>query len=301
MSDFYKTLGVNRNAKEDEIKKAFRKLSLQHHPDRGGDSEKFKDINEAYQTLGDKQKKAEYDNRGKSPFSQNMNGMNGMNGMHSAGGIPPEVFNMMFGGRDPFGMGVNGGMHPNIRVFQNGRPRVRKPNDVIKVVNLTFQEAYEGNDAYHLSIERTINMNGEVKNDIESVYIEIDKGIDNDEQLCLRNRGHILDNIAGDVKVIFKVSNDTQFKREGINLIYNKNITLKEALCGFEFELKFINKKTYKISNESGNIISPGYVKEIAGMGMKRNNQIGRLFIKFNIQFPKNITEENMKKLTEIL
>ena len=76
MSDFYKTLGVNRNAKEDEIKKAFRKLSLQHHPDRGGDSEKFKDINEEYQTLGDKQKKAEYDNRGKSPFSQNMNGMN---------------------------------------------------------------------------------------------------------------------------------------------------------------------------------------------------------------------------------
>lgn len=299
MSDFYKTLGINKNAKEEEIKKAFRKLSLLHHPDRGGNGDKFKEINEAYQTLSDKQKKAEYDNRGRSPFSQNMNGMHGMN---STGGIPPEVFNMMFAGRDPFNMGgMNNGMHPNIRVFQNGRPRVRKPPDVIKVVNLNFQEAYEGNDAYHVSIERTINMNDEVKKDIETVYIEIPKGIDNDEQIILKNRGNVLDNMAGDVKVIFKVNNDTPFKRDGINLIYNKNISLKDALCGFEFELKFINKKTYKISNEMGNIISPGYVKEIAGMGMKRNNQVGRLFIKFNIQFPKNITEENMNKLKEIL
>ena len=86
-----------------------------------------------------------------------------------------------------------------------------------------------------------------------------------------------------------------------MNLTYNKDITLKEALCGFSFELPFFKNKKYKISNEVGNIVKPGYIKEICGMGIKRNNQIGRLFIKFNIIFPEDLSEEKIEELNSIL
>ena len=88
--NYYECLGINKNASKDEIKKAFRKLSLQHHPDRpNGNSEKFKQINEAYETLGDHQKKKMYDLR-------NSGGIPGMPGMHNMGSMPgmgnPEDF-----------------------------------------------------------------------------------------------------------------------------------------------------------------------------------------------------------------
>jgi len=68
--DYYKILGVDKNASEDDIKKAFRRLAHENHPDKGGDKQKFKDINEAYQVLGDKQKRAQYDQFGSAAFEQ---------------------------------------------------------------------------------------------------------------------------------------------------------------------------------------------------------------------------------------
>ena len=73
--DYYKVLGVGENADEQEIKKAYRKLSLRHHPDRGGDAEEFKKINEAYSTLGDKTKRQQYNMQRNNPFHERMPGM----------------------------------------------------------------------------------------------------------------------------------------------------------------------------------------------------------------------------------
>ena len=308
---FYNILGVSENSSEVDIKKAYRKLSLEHHPDKGGNEEKFKEINEAYSTLGDNDKKRDYD------IQRRGGGMNRgmrMNGGMS-GGLPPEVFNMFFGGRggiDPFSsfgqqmgghpMGGMGG--PNIRVFHNGRPvhnRPKKPDPIKQTINLSLKQAYEGSNAFVVTIQKRITKSGTTTMENETIYIEIPEGIDNDEKVYLKNRGHILDNLTGDIELTFKVQNDTDYIREGMNITINKEVSLKDALCGFSFEIDHINGKNYKISNQPGNIIKPGYVREICGMGMKRNSQVGRLFIKFNIKFPENLSEEQIEKISEIL
>jgi len=234
-----------------------------------------------------------------------------MNGGMS-GGIPPEVFNMFFAsGRDPFSqfgghpMGGMGGMgQPNIRVFHNGRPahsRPKKPDPIKQTINLSLKQAYEGSNAFVVTIQKRITKLGTTTMENETIYIEIPEGIDNDEKVYLKDRGHIIDNLSGDIELTFKVLNDTNYIREGMNIVINKEISLKDALCGFSFEIDHINGKNYKISNQQGNIIKPGYVREICGMGMKRNSQVGRLFIKFNIKFPEKLSEEQIETISEIL
>ena len=318
--DYYKLLGVNPNSSQGEIKKAFRKLSLKHHPDRGGDAEEFKKINEAYSTLGDVEKKRIYDMQKNNPFM----------GKGGPGGVD-EIFNMFFGGGIPGmppGMNVNGmrgmpgmpgnihvnmggfggmpGM-PNVQVFRNGRPvnmsrAMSKPPPIIKNIEISMQDAYNGIN-YPLEIDRWIMIGNEKRNEKEKIYVNIHKGIDNNEIKIVRDKGNVLsDTLKGDVKVFIKINKDsTDLKRDGLHLICEKEITLKEALCGFLFEIKHLNGKTYNIKHDKGNIIPPGFQKNIVGLGMERNNVKGNLIIVFKIIFPKTLSIEKIDKISEIL
>ena len=312
--DYYKVLGVNPNSSQGEIKKAFRQLSLKHHPDRGGDAEEFKKINEAYSTLSDVEKKRMYDMQKNNPFM----GGGGMDGVDN-------IFKMFFGGGIPGmhpGMNVNGmpgnvhintggfggipGM-PNVQIFRNGRPvnmehRMSKPPPIIKKISISLQEAYNGIN-YPLEIDRWIMVGNEKKNEKEKIYVNIHKGIDNGEIKIVRDKGHVInDSLKGDVKVFIKIDNSGgELKRQGLNLLCEKEITLKEALCGFLFEIKHLNGKTYNIKHDKGNIIPPNFIKQINSLGMERNNVKGNLIIKFNIVFPKTLTTEQIDKLSEIL
>ena len=316
--DYYKLLGVNQNSSQEEIKKAYRKLSLKHHPDRGGDAEEFKKINEAYSTLGDVEKKRMYDMQKNNPFM----GKGGLGGAD-------EIFNMFFGGGIPGmppGMNVNGmrgmpgnihvnmggfgggipGM-PNVQVFRNGRPvnmsrAMSKPPPIIKNIEISMQDAYNGIN-YPLEIDRWIMVGNEKRNEKEKIYVNIHKGIDNNEIKIVRDKGHVLsDTLKGDVKVFVKINqNSSDLKREGMTLICEKEITLKEALCGFLFEIKHLNGKTYNIKLDKGTIIPPGFKKQIQGLGMERNNVKGNLIIEFKIIFPKTLTIEQLDKISEIL
>ena len=89
--------------------------------------------------------------------------------------------------------------------------------------------------------------------------------------------------------------------RHGIDLIYDKEITLKEALCGFSFDMSYIDGRSFNINNEPGNIISAGYEKVVPGMGMKREHNTGDLIIKFNIVFPKTLDEKQIDSIRKIL
>jgi DnaJ-class molecular chaperone len=216
---------------------------------------------------------------------------------------------MFFGGRgvDPFsqfGHPMQGMGGPNIKVFHNGRQmpqQPKKPEPIKQTIFLTLKQAYEGSNAFMVSIHKRVTKNSTTNMENEPLYIEIPEGIDDNEKVYLKNRGHILDNLTGDIEITFKVNNDTDFIREGMNITINKEVSLKEALCGFSFEIDHINGKNYKISNQSGNIVKPGYIREICGMGMKRNGQIGRLFIKFNIKFPEKLSDEQIENISNIL
>jgi DnaJ family protein B protein 4 len=307
MSDkesLYSVLGVNENATRDEIKKAYRGLSLKYHPDRNPSpdaTEKFKTINEAYEILGDEQKRKQYEMERTNPFMRMGGGMHGGPNINEM----DELIKTFFGGM-PFMGGMGGGMGgmddfselssgmpgfpPNAQfhIFHNGRPvniskTFQKPSPINKTVTIDIEQVYNG-ATIPLDIERWIHDNGTKIFEKETLYVTIPKGIDENEIILLKDKGNIMNEQSkGDVKIFIKIMNNTNIKRNGLDLIYDKKISLKEALCGFTFEIKFINGKIYTLNNSSGNIISPEYKKIIPNMGLTRENHTGNLIVIFHV------------------
>tara|TARA_X000000368_G_scaffold403213_1_gene377947 strand:+ start:391 stop:1302 length:912 start_codon:yes stop_codon:yes gene_type:complete len=302
--DYYKVLGVDESSSQDDIKKSYRKLSLKHHPDRGGDAEQFKKINEAYSILGDVEKRRMYKMQNSNPFAQMHSG--------SPGDIDP-IFKMFFGGGFPGMPGMTGGMGgmpgmpgmPHVQIFRNGQPinmqTLQKPSPIIKNIVINLEQSYTGL-TYPVQIDRWILVNNMKRIEKEKLYINISKGVDTGEIMIIKDKGNAInDRLKGDIKLHIKVENNTNMKRDGLNLVYKKDITLKESLTGFKFDIKHINGKTYTINNEGGNIIPSNYIKEIANLGMSRQNNTGKLIIKFNVIFPETLTNEQIKSLKDIL
>jgi len=289
--DYYKVLQVDNNATNDDIKKSFRKLSMKYHPDKNnGNDEKFKEINEAYEILGDKDNKVKYDNMRKGGFNPFMNSGNG--------GMPNninEMFNTFFKNNGQFS-------GPNVQIFRNGVPvNLQKPVPIIRNIIISLEHSYTGLK-HPIEIERWIMEENVKKTETETIYVDIPQGVDHNEIIIIRNKGNIIsDTSKGDIKLFVHITNNTIFTRKGLDLIVNKEISLRQALCGFIFEIHHLNKKKYKINNEKGNIIEPGYKKIIDNLGMKRQNHIGKLIIHFQIKFPKNLTSENIDTLEKIL
>ena len=314
MPNYYELLGVSRESNESEIKKAYRTLSLKHHPDRGGDATQFQEINNAYETLSDANKRHQYDIElnGGMRFHDMMGG-DGMEGFADIG----NIFSMFFGGGMPPGMGGFPGMPPgfggpNIRVFHNGIPvnietnifnTFQKPPPIIKNIRIPLEQAYQG-ITIPIEIERWILINNVKHNELENIYVTIPQGIDDNEIIVLENKGHILnENTKGDIKIIIGVDNNTEFKRSGLDIIYKKKITLKESLCGFSFEIKHLNGKQLCLNNNvNRTIIKPMFRKVIPKMGIVRDNDnIGNLIIEFDIDYPDTFTEEQIEALSKIL
>jgi DnaJ family protein A protein 2 len=105
----------------------------------------------------------------------------------------------------------------------------------------------------------------------------------------------------GDIKIFIKIQNDTEFVRNGLDLILNKSISLKEALCGFTLDMNYVDGRVFKINNNGGNVISNNSNKVLNGFGMKREEHVGNLIINFNIVFPEKISEEQIQILQNVL
>ena len=115
---------------------------------------------------------------------------------------------------------------------------MNKPIPIIKTIVITLEQSYSG-CSIPVEIERWIIENGVKKQETETLYVQIPKGSDSNEIMIYRNKGNMISpgNI-GDVKVIIKLQGHSIYQRHGLDLIYNKNITLKEALCGLSFDIK---------------------------------------------------------------
>ena len=125
-----------------------------------------------------------------------------------------------------------------------------------------------------IEITRWIIENDIKREETETIYIPIPCGVDNNEIIILREKGNVLsENNKGDIKVFIKIHNDTDFTRNGLDLILDKKIKLKDALCGFVFDMNYLDGRTFKINNNVGNIITNNYNKVLQGMGMKREDR----------------------------
>jgi len=309
--DLYKILNVDKNSSHEEIKKAYRKASMKHHPDRGGNAEEFKKINRAYEILGDEIKKNDYDMKSRSPFFNGNNIFSSDEMGGEMGGEMPDFFKMFFGGGPVdigrmSGFAGPGGMngHPNIHIFRNGKPVFRKtmkPAAISKTITIPLTDAYNG-VKYPLEIERWIILNNMKKTENETIYVDIYKGIDSNEIIIVEGKGNINEHgMQGDIKIFIKIDNHKVMDRHGLNLVVNKDITLKDSLVGFKFDVTHLNGKTYTINNTNGKVINPGYKSVIENMGMVRGDQVGKLIVVFHVNFPKNLSGEQRKKLRDIL
>ena len=172
----------------------------------------------------------------------------------------------------------------------------------MKQIQITIQQSYEGCNL-PIEIERWV-MVGDVRNtEKETVYLNVPQGIDDNEIVVLKDKGHIInDSNRGEVKLVFQIVNQSEFKREGLDLIYHKKISLKDSLCGFSFEMQHINGKRLCLNNMNNMcIIKPNYKKVVPNMGMVRENNIGNIVINFEVEFPDKLTPEQIEKLAEIL
>lgn len=322
MTNLYEILGLTDAASQEEIKKAYRKLSLQFHPDRNNNSPesttKFQSISAAYEVIGDEDKRRQYDLQSKMQFGMPGGGMPfGMpGGMHSGnmsfGGMPTffttsevdmdpsEILN--FFSTNFFGGGGGGvRMGPNVFSMENLKQKLAKPTPIIKTETITLSKAFTG---YNMPIEitRWILENNVKREETETIYLPIHCGVDNNEIIILREKGNMLSETnKGDIKVFIKIQNDTEFQRNGLDLVLNKTISLKDALCGFVFDMNYLDGRIFKINNNGGNVITNNYNKVLSGMGMKREEHIGNLIINFTVTFPEKLTGEQIEALRQIL
>jgi DnaJ family protein A protein 2 len=147
-----------------------------------------------------------------------------------------------------------------------------------------------------------INSEGvhELGNHIE--YISVPMGTETGEVILLSNRGNEnADGIRGDVKVTFIVEDHPLFKRTGLDILIEKKISLKEALCGFVFDIEHVNGKKFSFNSSSGNIIRDGLIKTIPKLGLQRGNECGNLNVLFRVAYPDKLSEEQIQILTNTL
>lgn len=315
MPNYYDILGVSKDSSEQEIKKAYRTLSLEFHPDRNPSAEateKFQQISEAYEILSDSQKKEEYDfeqehghGRGQGfPFGPGGGfpfGAGGGGGGHDIN----DIFNMMFSGG---GMGFPGGgfpgMGPNIRIFRNGVPVIQKPEPIQKEISITLEQAFTGIPSVQFNFDRIVVAQQTQTNENDKLTISIPAGISDGEVMVFQDKGHIIqDKVKGDLHLIIKVQPHTTFTRNGMDLHYKKTLTLKEALCGFSLEIPHLSGKMLRINNfVTTHVIKPNEQKPIPGFGMIKNgSNPGNLIIIFDVTFPDKLTEEQIKNISTIL
>ena len=281
--DYYSTLGVGKNATDDDIKKAYRKLAMKHHPDRGGDESTFKKISEAYDVLSDPQKKQIVDlggdpnqqNRGSSGFNQ------GPFEFHfNTGGVPPGMEDIF--GRFGFGSGF-------------GRQPMQKNKTLNITVDITLEDVLSGRD---INAEITIPGTGKRK----MINIAIPAGIEHGQQIRYEGMGDdaIRELRPGDLIVNVNVQQHRLFRREHSDLVLEKFVSVWDAIIGSSLDIQTLDGKTLTINVPQGT--KHGTVLSCRGEGLPimRSRNRGNLLIMIKVDMPKNLSEAQLDKIRSL-
>jgi len=314
----YDILGVDKKATTREIKKAYKKAALKHHPDAGGDEEKFKEVEMAKQILQDPQKRKQYDRWG-------LKGVERGGGPMSGGDLFSTLFNQ--GGRQA----------------PRGPP---KPKTIAQTIDITLEDVYKGpavkkkwkiktatkrddciqcdgngsvrkivrqgpmmlqtqrqcdscgGRGFRLTDEREVERSGTV---------HIPHGITNGGKITLNGEGHSLPKFKkGDVTFTVRIRKHKIYHRKGADLGCEHTLTLCQALCGYSFRLKHVSGKVLIIQSNPGEVVQPGELKVLKdhGLPQKGNHYIrGHLYIKFKVIFPlaSSITPKELSILEKTL
>lgn len=272
--DFYEVLGVNKSASADEIKRAYRKLALQYHPDKNKSKEaheKFKEVTAAYEVLSDTQKKAQYDQFGHAaPFGQGFGGQAGQSGpfrysYYTGGGNPNidfdlggfsdpfEIFEQFFGGASPFGA------------------RQRRPTYSLTI---NFMEAVHG-------VEKKVDIGGKTQT------IKIPAGVDEGSRIRF-----------GEYDVVIGVSSSDKFKRQGYDIISEEEISFAQAVLGHVVNVETVGGRV-SLRVPAGT--QPDTVIRLRGKGVPHVQGSGRgdHYVRLKIVVSKHLTARQKELLEQ--
>ncbi|HEB9316062.1 TPA: DnaJ domain-containing protein [Campylobacter coli] len=293
MNSLYETLGVSKNASADEIKKAYRRLARQYHPDinkEKGAEEKFKEINAAYEILNDEKKRAQYDQYGDSMFG----GQSFHDFSRNAGGVNlddilKDLFGGGFGGGSSRGSRFNGFSSRGFDTGFGGFGGFEEDLDSTIELSIPFEKAVVGG-------EHSFNLQG------ETIKFKIPHGIKQGEKLRIRNKGKKGHNGSrGDLIVIVKLEESEIYQREDDDLYQKVDISLKTALFGGK-----VTVSTLKENKKEATITIPANSKNgqkirLKGYGVqnRKNDIYGDMYLVLNVILPSTQTLD--EQLIEIL
>ena len=271
--DYYSTLGLKRGASDADIKKAYRSMAMKHHPDRGGDEKKFKEISQAYEFLTDPQKKSVIDMGGDPNQQQGFRGQ---------------------GQGNPFEFHFSSGNFEDIfSQFGFGRQQARNKSFNINV-EITLEEVLTGKE-----INAEVGVPGGKK---KIINIEVPAGIEHGQQIRYQGMGDnsIPSARPGDLLVNVFVRPHSTFRREGDNLIVEKSISVWDALLGVNVEIITLDRKTLNITIPPGT--QPETVLSCRGEGIPnmRSKIRGNVLIKIKVTVPKNINAEQIETIRQL-
>lgn len=276
---YIKLFDLNDNYTLFDLNKAYNKILLKYHKDNNNDQNLYNNINEYYNKL--LQKLNNNSNNFLSSFSNN--------NINSNYPITLNEDNKTYKQNI-----LNNENNENSRLNNENYTYIEP---ITIDLFITYEESYNGS-IKPINITRIINNYNIISKENETIYIDIPEGIDNNEIIIIENKGNCYNNNYGNIKINIALNKHELFIRNELDILYKKDITLKEALIGFSFEIIFLNNKKYIINNE---YIISNYCKIIKNLGFKRNNFTGNLIINFNVKFPKYLSIEQKNKLKELL
>jgi DnaJ-class molecular chaperone len=264
MTDAYQTLGVQRNATEEEIKKAYRKMASQHHPDKGGDTAKFQEIQTAYETLSDPQKRQQHDNpRQNNHFEFNF-----------GGGNPEDIFSQFFQ------QGGFGGFHHQQR-------QARRNKDLRINLAVLLSETLD-------STNKTVSVQT-TKGDRFNVDVNVPRGVTHGTTIKYSGMGdNFIDSLTrGDLYVILTVVPDERFQIHGINLVTTLEIDSIDAMLGVDKEVQGLDGKDFLVKIPPGCQNDSKFGLHHQGLYHMQSGARGDLIVNVSIKTPV-LTEEQI-------
>jgi molecular chaperone DnaJ len=283
--DFYKILGVGKSASADEIKKKYRSLARELHPDKTkGDTameEKFKAVSEAYDILSDGKKRAEYDQARdmfeRGGFRAPQGGQNFQGGDFSdifGGGNPQDIFANLFGG--------------------GGRRGPRKGQDLQTEATITFKEA-----AFGTTLELRLSADGGPS---QTISARVPAGVNDGAKIRVKGKGSKGEAGPGDLFILLHVKPHAVFSRKGENIAITVPVTFTEATLGGDIKVPTLtgDEVTLRIAPGTSN----GRVLRVKGRGITKGTTVGDLLVTIEVQVPQRVEGaalEALKKYAEAM
>ncbi len=292
--DYYKTLGVSRDASTDEIKKAFRKLARTHHPDAGGDEAKFKEINEAYEVLSDEKKRKLYDQYGTANENHIPQGWGGFGGQPGGSGYVDfsdfgswaDILESIRSGSGAFGGNWDFGGQGY------GQPQPRKGRDLNVTLEVTFDEAFKG-------CEKRVSVRVPGRSGTDTITVKVPAGAVDGGRVRRKGMGEPGENggPAGDLLITTKIKPHELFSRSGANVEMDVPVTIAEAALGASIVVPMPDGTKIRIKVPAGS--EDGKVLTVRGKGAPRLKTSGNgdVRVKVCVQIPKTLNDKQREAL----